>query len=499
MKTLFAPVILAALVAAANLTRPAGKLPQEPSSTELAGIWIANASHNGESSPIAFRLEVNEDGGLLAKWSTPAIHVWDLPLGSVKVDGKQVHVGPMVLIYDRTADTLAGVLPAAFVPVYSLPVTFRRVPELKSTPRPELAAMIARPVWVFDAQAPIWADLAFSKGMVLIGADDGRLHALDSRTGHPRWTFRADGSVRARPIVSDDNVFVQADDGFLYKLDLKTGKPRWRVRVARMPVKRVPIGEPNSRYDYRASAVAVANNRVYLGTDDGEVLSLDSDRGTRLWTVTVPDAVVSTPVVEAGRLYFGSFDGSVYALDASSGRMIWRHETGGPVTTAPALAAGVVIIGSRSYDLMALDAATGEPAWTRYYWFSWVESPATVFRGSVYIGSSDAANLFAFDLRTGGRLWDVDAGGCIWAQPAVTERRLFVGTVGFLNYLTPHRATLIAVDRETGHPAWRYPLVPPESASPDMVVPYGFSASPALGNGLVYFGGLDHYVYAFEQ
>ena len=92
----------------------------------------------------------------------------------------------------------------------------------------------------------------------------------------------------------------------------------------------------------------------------------------------------------------------------------------------------------------------------------------------------------------------MDAGGSAWGQPAVTEARVFIGTVGTLNYLVPHRATLLAVDRKTGRPVWRYPLAPPAQASSE-VTAYGFAGSPALGEGFVYFGGLDGHLYAFEQ
>jgi len=47
-----------------------------------------------------------------------------------------------------------------------------------------------------------------------------------------------------------------------------------------------------------------------------------------------------------------------------------------------------------------------------------VESPATILDGSVYVGSSDAAKLFAFEGGTGRRIWEVDAGGSTWgSQP----------------------------------------------------------------------------------
>jgi len=469
-----------------------------PSQEDLAGTWVARPSHQGESSVLALDLERSGAAGLLARWSTPALDIWDLPLGPAKVHENGIQVGPLALTYDRSAQTLSGILPDALVPVYAIPAVFHRSPPLQRTERRAPGAPVVQPVWTFDAGAPIWADAAYFSGAVLAGADDGTLHALDARTGKPLWSFRAGGSIRARPAVVGGDVLLHADDGQLYRLDAKTGMERWRVRVAAKPAVRLPIGDEKSRYDFRGSGVATGGGRLYLGTHEGRVLSFVPGGGEPIWEFQAGDSVVATPLVFADKVYFGSFDGSVYALDAASGTLIWKHDTGAPVTTSPAVHDGLVIVGSRSYDLLALDGKTGKRAWTRYYWFSWVESPATILDGSVYVGSSDAAKLFAFEGGTGRRIWEVDAGGSTWGQPAVTSERVFAGAVGTLHYLVPHRASVLAVNRQTGRPIWRYPVPPPESTS-GKVSCYGFAGSPALGEGLVYFPGLDGRVYAFAQ
>ncbi|HEV3455804.1 MAG TPA: PQQ-binding-like beta-propeller repeat protein [Thermoanaerobaculia bacterium] len=466
-----------------------------PSAAELAGTWVAVASHDGETATIALHLEAGEGGQIRVKWSNPALHIWELPVGSAAVHGSDVQIAHLLrLAYDRAAHTLSGILPAALVPVYEMPVTFRRA-ALPRPPRPELTAAVAAPAWTFDAAAPVWADLAFADGVLYAAADDGHLYALGARTGKPLWTFLAGGAVRARPAIADGDVFVQADDGFLYRLSATSGKERWRVRL-QPAVERLPSSKDGSRYDFRASAATLADGRLYVGTDDGHLLALNPADGSRIWTFPANGSVVSTPVVASGRVYFGSFDGHVYALDAASGALLWNHDTGAPVTSTPALHEDRVIIGSRSYDLQALDRESGKPFWTRYFWFSWVESSAAIFDGVAYIGSSDAAKLFAFDARSGRRLWELDAGGCPWGEPAVTNSRVFIGTVGTQNYLIAHRATILAVDRKTGLAAWRYPIAAP--ASPE-VSEYGVAASPVLGDGLVYFAGLDGRVLAFRQ
>jgi outer membrane protein assembly factor BamB len=113
-----------------------------------------------------------------------------------------------------------------------------------------------------DAGAPIWADAAFRNGRVFIGADDGRLHAVDIRTGREVWSFKAGGAIRARVTFVEDDIVMPADDGVLYRLNAQSGAERWRVRLAENPIRRLPISDPNGSYENRAPAVAVEGSRL---------------------------------------------------------------------------------------------------------------------------------------------------------------------------------------------------------------------------------------------
>ncbi|MCM3903735.1 MAG: PQQ-binding-like beta-propeller repeat protein [Pyrinomonadaceae bacterium] len=151
-------------------------------------------------------------------------------------------------------------------------------------------------------------------------------------------------------------------------------------------------------------------------------------------------------------------------------------------------------MGSRSSDLFAFDAATGKVKWKFFYWSSWVESSARVRDGNLYIGSSDYQQLFAIDARTGKRVWSVNLDGSVWSTPAVDARSVYVGVVGVVSYFIEHHGGFFAVDRATGKIAWRFPM----SVIPG-AVDYGVASSPAVDNGLVFFGGLDGTFYAFKQ
>jgi hypothetical protein len=175
------------------------------------GAWAGTLAHEGQSTPFALELEPGEEGKVRVKMSIPVIHVAHSPIGNLKIEtkGDEVRLGPFVFIYDAKAGTLIGTLPETLAPVYRIPLTLRRVEHLDLPVRAESTAPIVRPEWTFDAGAPLWAGARFAEGVVYAGGEDGRLHALDARTGKERWSYRAGGALRSRVTTSGADVFFQ--------------------------------------------------------------------------------------------------------------------------------------------------------------------------------------------------------------------------------------------------------------------------------------------------
>jgi len=55
--------------------------------------------------------------------------------------------------------------------------------------------------------------------------------------------------------------------------------------------------------------------------------------------------VVSTPAIANNIVYIGSDDGKIYALETTTGRP-WEYKTGGAVKSSPAIAESMLFIGS---------------------------------------------------------------------------------------------------------------------------------------------------------
>lgn len=494
-------VLLLPAVASPRAAPPATTKAAAAKLEEFTGAWDGEVTHQGDATRFAVELEPAADGTLTLKATLPVIHALRVPFAKAKpeIAGDELRLGPFAFTLDRSARTLRGTIPEGLAPVYHLPFVLRRVAAVETPSRPAPSAPLVKPAWTYEAGAPLWAGPTFSEGALYFGGQDGVVHSLDARSGHGRWSFRAGGPIRTRPTVAGGSVYVAGDDGFVYALQAETGRERWRVKVAQKPIVRLPFDDPKSRYDRFGADVAVAEGRVFAGTHDGRVVALSPDSGRMLWEFATGDSVLGAPAVVGGRVFAGSFDGHVYALDAASGRLLWKRDTRGAVVSTPAVHGGRIVVGNRSYDLLGLDAASGEVAWQRYVWFSWVESSATIAGTTAYVGSSDAAAVFAFDAVHGRPLWKTDVHGWAWGQPAVTGDRVYAGTSSTPGYMGgAHEGGAVALDRATGLLLWRFAAAPP-AADAKPPATYGFPGSPATGDGLVFFAGLDGRVYAFAR
>jgi len=252
-------------------------------------------------------------------------------------------------------------------------------------------AVSGRLLWQFDPKVSgykmrlAWGSrgLALWHDKVYVGTQDGRLIALDARSGHLAWETQTSepGDVRyitGAPLVYSGKVLIGqggadfgATRGYVTAYDAETGKPLWRFYL-------VP-GDPAKGFENEAMRMAAATwsgewwrfggggtvwnamtydpefNRVYLGTGNGapwnrkirspgggdnlflsSIVALDADTGAYLWHYqTTPgeswdfnsdmDMILATLPIEGQPrrvLLHAPKNGFFYVLDRDTGRLL---------------------------------------------------------------------------------------------------------------------------------------------------------------------------------
>ncbi len=115
------------------------------------------------------------------------------------------------------------------------------------------------------------------------------------------------------------------------------------------------------------SSAAIVQDRVFIGSDDGNLYALTLADGKKVWAFKAGDAVESSPLVLGGKVFVGASDGVLYALEAETGKLAWKYETGDKILGAPNWVTSgektSVLVGSYDCKLHCLDAATGRTNW----------------------------------------------------------------------------------------------------------------------------------------
>ena len=233
--------------------------------------------------------------------------------------------------------------------------------------------------------------------------------------------IRADGSTA--PIEQDNDFITQSDVDWWPMFHHDSSHSGYSTSNA--PTTNQTLWNYTTSYNVFSSP-AVANGKVYIGSEEGSVYCLDASTGAKLWNYTTKAPVFNAAAVADGQVYIGSVDGSVYCLDASTGAKLWNYTTGNRVHSSPAVVEGKVYIGSHDHSVYCLDASTGAKLWN-YTTKAPVFNAAAVADGQVYIGSEDD-NVYCLDSSTGAKLWNYTTKAAVVSSPAVADGKVYIGS-----------------------------------------------------------------------
>ncbi|MFK8911310.1 caspase, EACC1-associated type [Streptomyces sp. YS-3] len=296
--------------------------------------------------------------------------------------------------------------------------------------------------WSFAAEAAVHASLAVINGLVCVGDDFGRVHAVETATGRARWRFDAGKPVHTVLAVGEETVGITAGSCF-HLLDARTGTPRWQFEVRGSPRDNplpatdggaVYLAHSNSVYALNLATggkiwtfcpriapfrwVAAAGGLVWTATDRA-VYGVHAANRRRKWRTPVPAPVASRSALSGWVLYVGSGRGHVSAIDALTGQLRWRTPTDSGVRTSPVAADGLVCVSDDTGVLHGIDAATGEVRWKSAKRML-AQSPPALSDGTVYVGGADG-HLYALSAGTGAERWRVPTALGILPAPVVSN------------------------------------------------------------------------------
>jgi polyvinyl alcohol dehydrogenase (cytochrome) len=372
-----------------------------------------------------------------------------------------------------TRDVLATIAPESILTSLTTGNMFRQGSELTEAERRAVAGFLAgRPVGT-AAPAPIVGRCAAAPAALKASDLENGWNGWGATVANTRYTSGAQTAIKAADVP---------------KLKLK-----WAIGFA---------GVNSAR-----AQPAVVGDRVFVGSESGDVLALNAKTGCTYWRyhaqAGIRTAVSVGPYKRAAgqagyAVYFADGTPAAYAVDANSGQELWSRKLDDHIfaraTGSPTLYNGRLYVplagvgeegqgGQPRYEcctfrgsVTALDANTGAVVWKSY---TIPDAPAA--RGKNAEGKT---------------IWGPSGAG-VWGAPTIDPARRSIYITTGNNYSGPATMTsdaVIAMDIDTGRHKWVFQPTPndvwtggcgrsnppggqcPETLGPD----HDFSMSPVL-------------------
>jgi outer membrane protein assembly factor BamB len=206
------------------------------------------------------------------------------------------------------------------------------------------------------------------------------------------------------------------------------------------------------------AAAAVYADTIYIGSASGMFYALRSTNGQIRWKKPL-GAVACAPLVSGGNLYVATQDGYVIAVDSQTGQEKWRYQSRGPIEQTPAAMGDLIVFSNEADQVVAIDAVSG-----KFKWQYKAETPeeytlrghagVTIDGDLIYTGFSNGT-LAALRKDTGSVAWstslkaDADRFVDVDATPLV---------LGQVVYASSSSGGVYAIDKATGLVRWRVPF-----------------------------------------
>ncbi|MEX2376222.1 MAG: outer membrane protein assembly factor BamB [Dehalococcoidia bacterium] len=247
--------------------------------------------------------------------------------------------------------------------------------------------------WVAKVASEVLAPPSAGGGVTVARTGDGKVYGFDSRTGATLWIYDVTVPTltlrgNSAPVIDDDLVIVGFDNGRLVALDLRTGKPRWDS----------PLAVASGRSDLERmvdvdSDPVVQGATVYVSSFHGQVAALSIIDGQIDWTRDISS--YTDVSLGNGHIYVTDEEGSIWALERETGSSVWKQDDlQRRYATAPVFFRDYVVVGDFEGYLHWLDASTGDIVYRKQIDDKRIIAPP-IPAGDVVLGYSSSGRLAA--------------------------------------------------------------------------------------------------------
>ncbi len=175
--------------------------------------------------------------------------------------------------------------------------------------------------------------------VIMFGAEDGSVYALDAVNGSERWSYDTGSPIFSSLSVNAGIVYAGNMAGNLYALNATTGTLRWKFNAG------------SSVY----ATPSLTHDLLIIGTTAGKLFGMNVNDGTQMWVTDLNGVINSSAVITGPIAYVGTLKKELLAINIEDGSIVWRQTLQGRVKTSPAIAYGKLIVATDDKTILAFE------------------------------------------------------------------------------------------------------------------------------------------------
>jgi outer membrane protein assembly factor BamB len=249
-----------------------------------------------------------------------------------------------------------------------------------------------------DVELDIFSGIVADENLIYFGSKQDTVTAVESSSKNVLWQRVMSSEVMSISRVENELIYVTTNDSKVTAIDTNTGKFIW-----------INSQIPAALSIRGSSAPIIEDDKVYIGFEDGRIVSYNSRNGDIIWQVQLPSTRIETVIdrlndidgsmiLDNGVLYAISYQGSIAAIDSFNGQLLWTQEA----SSINGLASNNNSIFYIDNDgiMKSLDKYTGRQEWEQSQFFKRLIGSPVFFND--FIIANDIENyLHIFNIETG--------------------------------------------------------------------------------------------------
>ena len=276
--------------------------------------------------------------------------------------------------------------------------------------------------WEFGATGEIRSTPTIDNGKLVSTCRDGKIYCLDTQSGEKIWSYTSGGWSDTSPLISNNIVYVVSYDssytGILYSLYLQNGTKKWTYPGISI-----------------ISSPALSNNNIYVSSDDGKLLCINSDDGVLIWEKEIdPLGIGGTAAIKENLLYvmFSGFmeQPQLFCLDINNnGEIKWSYDVSIDTATSPSVDNNYVYFVDYADPygkIICLDRINKNFIW-EFETDDIILSTPAITNNYIYFGSNDNY-VYCLSKTDGSIIWKYDTGYDVVSSPVISNNKLYIAS-----------------------------------------------------------------------